>query len=68
MFQEYEGKLFVAQYGGARGDILSLSRPRQTPGTKLEYQLCPSWLDNHFIMSSDESTLAAGLRILRGET
>jgi hypothetical protein len=28
MFQQYAGKLFVAQYGGPRGDIISLSRPR----------------------------------------
>ena len=62
MFQEYEGDLFVAQYGGPRGDIISLSRPRQTQGARLQYQLCPSWLDNHFFMNSDEPTLAAGTR------
>ena len=61
-FQDYEGALFVALYGGPMGSILALSRPRQIRGAKPGYQLCPSWLDNHLFLSAEEGVIAAGTR------
>ena len=60
MFQGYRGDLFIALYGGPGGSILALSRPRRLDGAHPEYQLCPSWLDNHLYLASDQPTLAAG--------
>ena len=59
-FQQYEGNLFVALYGGPRGDILALSRPRSIPGARQEYVLCECWLDNHLNLGSTSETIAAG--------
>ena len=59
-FQEYEGNLFVALYGGPRGDILALSRPRKIEGATPVYQLCACWLDNHLYLSSEGDTIPAG--------
>ena len=61
-FQQYEGRLFVALYGGSRGSILALSQPRSIPGAALEYMLCACWLDNHLNLSSGSRTIAAGTR------
>jgi hypothetical protein len=60
IFQQYEGRLFVALYGGSKGSILALSRPRSVPGGRLEYALCGSWLDNHLNLASGSDTIAAG--------
>ena len=60
IFQQYEGKLFVALYGGSKGSILALSRPQAIPGATLEYALCGSWLDNHLSLTSGNDTIAAG--------
>jgi hypothetical protein len=60
VFQQYEGRLFVALYGGSKGSILALSQPRSIPGATLEYALCASWLDNHLYLASRSDTIAAG--------
>ena len=60
LFQRYEGDLFVALYGGPKGSILALSRAKQIGAAKAEYQLCPSWLDNHLHLTSNEKMIPAG--------
>ncbi|NKB69909.1 MAG: hypothetical protein GKR89_22785 [Candidatus Latescibacteria bacterium] len=62
LFQRYAGDLFVALYGGSGGSILALSRPRRIDGIHPEYQLCPSWIDNHLYLASDSDELPAGSR------
>ena len=61
-FRQYEGNLFVALYGGPKGSILSLSRPRQIAGARQEYILCEAWLDNHFNLFAHGDTIPAGTR------
>ena len=39
---------------------MALSRSGRTEIARLEYQLCPSWLDNHLSLASDKKTLPAG--------
>ena len=59
-FQHYEGNLFVALYGGPRGNILALARPREIPGARPTYVLCECWLDNHLNLSAETDAVPAG--------
>ena len=59
-FRYYEGDAFVALYGGHKGNILALSRPKRIEGAKPGYQLCGCWLDNHLFLSVGEGTIPAG--------
>jgi hypothetical protein len=60
-FRYYEGDLFVALYGGPKGNIFALSRPREIGGARPGYQLCGCWLDNHLFLSGGEGMIPAGM-------
>ena len=59
-FMDYEGDLFLALYGGPRGNILVLSRAKKIDQAQAGYQLCESWLDNHLFVRAETATIAAG--------
>jgi hypothetical protein len=59
-FMHYEGDLFLALYGGPRGNILVLSRARKIDQAQAGYQLCECWLDNHLFVTAQTQTIAAG--------
>jgi len=59
-FRYFRGSLFVAHYGGPRGNVFALSRLHEAAGAGAGYQLCACWLDNHLSLRSPGSSIPAG--------